>query len=46
MQDTAGEVKMNSLAMYSCWPHSKDEKELGDQLEPIYNNSVPILDVA
>ena len=32
--------------MYSCGPLHMDEQELGDQLEPIYNSSVLILDVA
>ena len=41
MQDTAGEVRMNSLAMYSSGTLNLD-----DQLEPIFNNSVLIQDEA
>ena len=32
--------------MYSYGPFHMDEQVLGDQLEPIYNNSVLIQDVA
>ena len=32
--------------MKSCGPLHIDEKRLNDQLEPIYNSSVPIQDVA
>ena len=46
MQDTAGEVKTNSLAMYSRGPLHMDEQSLDDQPEPIYNSIVPIQDVA
>ena len=46
MQNTAGEVMTNSLATYSCGPHHMDEQWKEDQLEPIYNSSVPIRDVA
>ena len=33
-------------AMYFCWPLHIDEQGLGGQLEPIYNSSVLIQDVA
>ena len=46
MQDTAREVRTNSLAMYSSGPIHMDEQKLDDQLEPINSNSVPIQDVA
>ena len=32
--------------MYFCVPLHMDEKSLDDQLEPLYNSSVPIQDVA
>ena len=32
--------------MYSCRPLHMDKQSLDDQLEPIYNSSVPIHDVA
>ena len=32
--------------MYSCGPLHTDEQELGNSLEPIYNSSVVIQDVA
>ena len=32
--------------MYSSGPLYMDEQRLGDQLEPIYNSSVPIQDIA
>ena len=41
MQDTAGEVRTNS-----CGPLHMDEQKQDDQLEPTYNSSVPIQDVA
>ena len=41
MRDTAGKVRMNSYATYSCGPLHID-----DQLEPIYNSSEPTQDVA
>ena len=46
MRDTAGEVRMNSKAIYSCGPLHIDEQRLVDQLEPIYSSPVPIRDVA
>ena len=46
MQDTGGEVRMNSQAIYSCGPLHMDEQRQDDQLEPIYNSSVPIQDIA
>ena len=46
MRDTAGEVKTNLYAMYSCGPLHMDEQRQDNQLEPIYNSSVPIQDVA
>ena len=46
MRDTAGEVRTNSLAMYSRGLVHMDEERLEDQLEPIRNSSVPKQDVA
>ena len=46
MWDTAGEVRTNSEEMYSCGPLYMDKQRLDDQLEPIYNSSVLIQDVA
>ena len=34
------------ISDYSCGPIYMDEQRQDDQLEPIYNSSVPILDVA
>ena len=45
MRDTAGEVGMSSLVMYSCGPLHKDEQRQDDQLEPIYSSSMQIRDV-
>ena len=45
MWDTAGEVRANSLVMYYSGPLHTNEQVLDDQLEPIYNSSVPIQDV-
>ena len=45
MLGTAGEVRTNSQAMYSCGPLHIDELVLGDQRELIYNNSLLIQDV-
>ena len=45
-QDTAEEVRTNSLAMYSCGSLRMDEQRLDDQLKPIFNNSVLIQGVA
>ena len=46
MRDTVGEVGTKSLATYSCGPFHMDEQRQDDQLEPIYNSSVLIQDVA
>ena len=46
IQDTAGEVGTNSSATYSCGPLHMDEQRQDDQLEPTYNSSVPIQDIA
>ena len=46
MQDTAGEIRTKSQATYSCGPLHMDEQRQDDQLEPKYNSSVPIQDVA
>ena len=46
MRDTAGEVSTSSYATYSCGPLHIDEQRQDDQLEPIYNSSVLIQDVA
>ena len=46
MRDTAGEVGTNSEVAYSCGPLHMDEQRQDGHLEPIYNNSVPIQDVA
>ena len=46
MLDTAGEVRTNSLAMFSYGRLHTDEKELDNLLELRYKSSVLILDVA
>ena len=46
MRDTAGEVGTNSEVTYSCGPSHMNEWRQEDQLEPTYNISVPIQDVA
>ena len=46
MLDTTGEVGTNSEATYSCGPLHMDEQRQDDQIEPIYNSSVSIQDVA
>ena len=46
MQVTAGEVRTNPIATYSCGPLQVDQQRQDDQLEPIYNSFVPIQDVA
>ena len=46
MQDTSGEVRKNSYVAYSCGPLHMDKQRQDDQLEPTYNSSVPIQDVA
>ena len=46
MWDNAGEVGMNSLVTYSCGPLHMDKQRQDNQLEPTYNSSVPIQDVA
>ena len=42
MLDTAGKIRMNS----TCRPLHMDKQRQDDQLEPIYNRSVPIQDIA
>ena len=46
IRDTAWEIGTNSWETYSCGPLHMDEQRQDDQQEPIYNNSVPIQDVA
>ena len=46
MRDTAGEVGTNIWVTYSCGPLHMDEQRQDYQLEPIYNRSVSIQDVA
>ena len=46
MQDTVGEVGMNSWAMYFRGPLHMAKQRQDDQLQPTYNNSVPIQEVA
>ena len=46
MQDTAGEVGMSSLVMYSYGPLHIAEQKLGNQLKPTYSSSVWIRRVA
>ena len=46
MWDTATEVGMSSLGMYSCGHVSMDEQRQDNQLEPTYRSSVLIWDVA
>ena len=46
MQYTAGEVRVSSNLIYSRGPLHTDEQGKGDQLEPIFNSSVLIQDVA
>ena len=46
MQDTAGEVRTNTYAIYSCGPLHMDEQGEDVQLEPIYNSSLPMRYVA
>ena len=45
MQDTAGEVGSNSLVTYSGRSLLVDEQRQENQLELVYNSSVPIQDV-
>ena len=45
MQDTAGEVKTNSLEMFSNGPLQTDVQVLNDQQELIYNSSVRTQDL-
>ena len=45
MQDSAGEVRTNSWAIYSCGSLHMDEERLNDILEPIYNISILIQDM-
>ena len=46
MQDTAGEVGMSSLVMYSNGTLHMAEQKQGDQIEPTYSSSVRIRGVA
>ena len=46
MHYTAGELSMNSYAMFSYGPLHMDEQVLVDQLELIYNSSIQTQDVA
>ena len=46
MRDTTGEVGTNSEATYYNETLHMDEQRQDDHLEPIYNRSVPIQDVA
>ena len=46
MQDTAGEVEMNTWATYSCGSLHMDRQRQNEQLEPTYNSSVLIQVVA
>ena len=39
MPNTAGEVSVSSLAIYSCGPPQTDAQEWTDQLDPIYNSN-------
>ena len=45
MRDTAGVVRTKSWVTYSCEPLHMDEQRQDDQLEPIYNSSVPIQNI-
>ena len=42
MRNTAGEVGTDLSVAYSCGALHMDEQKQDDQLEPIYNSSVPI----
>ena len=48
MRYTTGEIRTNLRvkAMYFCGLLHTDEEGLGDQLEPVYNSSVLVQDVA
>ena len=46
MQDTAGEVGMSSLVMYSSGRLHMAKQKQGDQLEPTYSSSVRIRGVS
>ena len=46
MRDTAGEVGTNSKVTYFRGPLHMDEQRKDDKLEPTYNSSVTIQDVA
>ena len=46
MWDTDGEVGTNSQTIYSCGLLHMDEQRQDDQLESIYNSSVPIQNIA
>ena len=42
MPNTAWEVRSNSKAIYPCGVIHMDKQRQDDQLEPVYNNAVPI----
>ena len=44
--DIAGDVMTKSLVIYSSGALHMDEQRQDDKLEPIYNSSVPMQDVA
>ena len=46
MRDAAGEEGTKSLVTYSCGPLHMDEQRQDNQLEPTYNSTAPIQDVA
>ena len=46
MQDAAGEVRTSSEVIYYSGTLHMDEQRQDDQLEPIYNSSVLIQDIA
>ena len=46
MLDTAGEVETNSYVKYSYGPLQMDEQRQDDEVEPLYNSSEQIQDVA
>ena len=46
MRDIAGEVRTNSWATYSSVTLHMEEQRQIEQLEPIYNSTVPIQDIA
>ena len=46
MRDNDVEERTNPSAIYSSGPIHMDEQKQDDQLEPVYNSSVPIQDIA